>query len=1352
MEYFSDRIARLSPEKRALFDLRLKQKFGALHQPPPMGKRPDPGFAPLSFSQQRLWILDQLEPGNSAYNLSQSVRLRGEFKVEAMEQALTRIVERHESLRTQFVVIDGEPRQQILSPWPVRLEIVSLENLNEAEREQRAGELASQEALTYISLRSAPLFRAKLLRLEERDHVLLLTLHHIISDGWSMNVMVGEVSQLYEGFRSGEEHGLPELPIQYGDFAHWQRQWLQGEVLENQLGYWKKQLAGAPQVLDLKTDYPRPAIQSFAGAKEPLWIGEETTQRLKALCGQEGATLFMALLSAFLIMLRRHTGQEDILMGTPIAGRDRPEIEGLIGFFINSLVLRGDLSGNPTFRELLRRTIEVTFSAYAHQAVPFEKVLEAIQPQRVPGCTPLFQVFFNMHNLPDTAVGRNEGGGLIAEMMAPPAVESKFDMTLYASERGDKISLMLVYKSGLFSQDRMAEWMQQLGRLLNQIADDPDLPVLSYSLLTPASEVFLPNPSHPLDDQWEGAVHELFTRNSRKYPQRIAVKDEKGGWTYEEIEHLSNQLAHFLVEQGVKKGRIVAVYGARSASLVWTLLGIFKAGAAFLILDPAYPSSRLITYLRAAEPQGWLHLMAAGPAGELLEEFLAEQSFKCRLELPELSARESFPLLAAYPITPPERQVGPDDLAYISFTSGTAGKPKGVLGGHGSLTHFLPWQRDRFGLSEFDNFSMLSGLSHDPLHRDIFTPLMLGGSVCVPRPEIIGAPGGIARWLRQESVSVVNLTPALGKLIADSSAETTDCLIPSLRYAFFVGDVLTRHDVRRLRHLAPNCVCINHYGATETQRAVAYHVVSNEEILPAQNDGQPVGREIIPVGRGIKDVQLLVFNDAMKQAGIGEIGELYLRSPHLAKGYLNDEDLTRERFIVNPYTNLAGDRLYRTGDLGRYLLNGETEPLGRADFQVKIRGFRVEIGEIEGILVTHPLVSEAAVLPYEEAPGVKSLAAYIVSKPGEVPDFRQLRDFLAQRLPEYMIPASFISLDYLPLTPNKKLDRQALPSPGVAEPERQNTVFLSPVQEMVAGIWAKVLGRTRFGPEDNFFELGGHSLRATQVVSRLCDAFQVEFPLRKIFENPTLRSLAEEIEASLATTRGGYAPPIKPVSRENQLPLSFSQQRLWFLDQLEPGNAAYNLPTAIRLIGELDVVAFEKTLSEIFKRHEVLRTCFPATNGIPVQEINSPAPVRLEVQDLSFLTSEESEKLATQLANEEAHRPFNLLTGPLWRAQLFKLADKDNLLLFTMHHIISDGWSMGVLVNEVIHLYTAFLTGSPHRLHDLPVQYADYAVWQRELLQGDFLLEQLAYWKEKLANPPAGSGLPTDYPRPAIQS
>jgi amino acid adenylation domain-containing protein len=1341
----AQRARNLTPEQLSELAMRRKQRrhVGSTGAGGETISRRGASWAPLSFAQQRLWLLDQLEPESSAYNLAAPLRLRGLLAPALLARCLSEIARRHESMRTHFELRGGDPVQVISPPAAFALPLIDLSGLPATAREPEGWRLARLDASTSFDLGRGPLARAHLLRLGSEEHLLLFSIHHVVSDGWSIGVLFRELSVLYNAFMAGLPSPLGELPIQYADFAAWQREWLQGSALREQLAYWRQQLQGAAAALELPSDHIRPSVQTHRGEHLQLRIPNGLTASLRELSRHRRVTFFMTLLAACKVLLHRWAGQEDIVVGSPSAGRQREETEGLIGFFLNTLVLRTDLGGNPGFLDLLERIREVVLGAYRYQDVPFERLLEELQVERQLSRSPLFQVLFNMINLPEMRLDLH---GLRAEPMGAPETPAKFDFTLYVEDRDGELVCDLLYNADLFDRARMEALLAEYLHLLRQVAAAPETPIEALSLVPPEIASVLPDPRRPLPAAaWPGAVHERLSFHAARTPQRQALSDGRESWSYGELEASSNRLAHRLREAGVGRGDVVAIYAHRSASLAWAVLGTLKAGAAFLILDPGYPAARLIDYLEIARPVAWLAVRGAGEAPAEVAAALAVLAPRLRLELPPRSRAAAEGALAGYPATPPEVTVGPGDLACIGFTSGSTGRPKGVAGLHGALSQYQPWWAERFELGEEDRFGMLSALSHDPLQRDLLTPVWVGANLRIPDPEQMGEPGWLTSWIAREEVTVLHLTPAMMELVIGGETEP---MLPRLRRAFVVGDLLRRSEVARLQQIAPAVLCINLYGSTETQRSVSFSVVSR----PGEGLG---GKETLPLGAGIPGVELLVLNAANQLAGIGEIGEVHLRSSRLAGGYLGDPELTAQRFLANPFRPAvgdAGDRFYRTGDLGRYRPDGEVEFAGRADQQVKIRGFRIEPGEIEAALRAHPAARECVVVARGE--GEKRLVAYLASAAGAVPA-RELRAFLAERLPDYMIPAAFVWLDALPLTRTGKVDRGALPEPEPEVEEASGTPRTA-IEELIAGIWERLLGRSpgAIGIHDNFFDLGGHSLLATQALSRMREALGVAVTLRTLFETPTIAGLAEGIERRLGEMLPA-APPLVPTPRGEgiAIPLSFAQQRMWILDQLEPGSFAYNLGTALRLYGWLEAAAFGAALAGIVRRHEALRTLFTVGDDGEPRQVILPAKERpLPLVDLTALPAPERASEAARLAAEDALRPFDLAREPLLRTTLLRLAEREHALLLAMHHIITDGWSIGIFTRELTELYRAFVAGSPSPLRELPLQYADFAVWQRRWLRGEVLEEQLRYWKLHLAGAPPVLELPADRPRPAVQS
>ncbi|WP_375502639.1 amino acid adenylation domain-containing protein [uncultured Nostoc sp.] len=1057
---------------------------------------------PLSFAQQRLWFLAQLEPCTVAYNMSTAFQLTGLLNVTVLEQSIVAIVNRHEVLRTTFLVVDGQPRQVIAEKVAWKLPIINFEEIPLQQREAEAQRYVAQQTQQPFDLAKGPLWDFQLLRLAKDSHVLHLNIHHIIFDQWSLGLFLQELATLYKAFLYGEPSPLPPLPIQYVDFAHWQRQWLSGEVLANQLNYWKQQLAGIPPLLELSSNRSRPARQSFQSSKQQFDFNPHLTNQIKTLSQQSGVTLFMTLLAAFATLLSRYSGQEDIVVGSPIANRNRSEIKSLIGFFTNTLALRIDLSGNPSFRELLHRVQQVALGAYTHQSFPFDKLVEELHPERSLSHTPIFQVWFNMLNFTES---RFELSKLKVEYIPALITSYKFDFTLYIEENYNKIFLQLVYRTALFKSEFMLEMLAQYKHLLEQISENSEEKITNYSLVTTKAKLVLPSPTQTRNSEWSIAVHTRFTQQARKVPQNLAVVDTQKIWSYAELEEHTNQIANYLLENGIDKDDVVAIYGQRSGWLVVAVLGILKAGAAFVILDPAYPENRLIDCLSVVSPRGWLEITDVGEIPNALKEFVTTSSFHCYLQLPQSL------ILTTYSTKNPEIEIDPDNLAYVAFTSGSTGKPQAILGTHRPLSHFFQWHCQTFGLNQSDRFTLLSGLSHDPLLRDIFTPLWLGATLCIPEQQNIETGGELAVWMQQQKVSIAHLTPAMGQIITETTSTITQ--LPQLRYVFFSGDCLTRYDVTRIKSIAPTATCVNFYGATETPQVMGYFIIPNQEDKVEDAHSASITNHL-PLGKGIEDVQLLILNATQQLAGIGELGEIYVRTPYLSKGYLNNHQLTKERFITNPFTNINSDQLYKTGDLARYLSDGNIEFCGRLDNQVKIRGFRIELGEVETAIAHHPSVQQTIVTARVDESSDKRLVAYIVLKPQHKPTIDEFHRFLKQKLPEYMVPSAFVFLDTFPLTPNGKIDRNALPTPDSSRPKLEETLVAprTEVEQQIADIWVSLLKLEKIGIHDNFFTLGGHSLLATQVIARLRAFFGIDLPVRTLFEAPTVALLADRIE------------------------------------------------------------------------------------------------------------------------------------------------------------------------------------------------------------------------------------------------
>ncbi|HST58045.1 MAG TPA: amino acid adenylation domain-containing protein, partial [Longimicrobium sp.] len=1281
---------------------------------------------PLSFAQERLWFLDQLEARSSFYNIPAGLRLRGALDAGALERALGEIVRRHDVLRTTFAELDDAPVQVIAPFAGFVLPLTDLSGLDEGAGEAEMRRRAREDGERPFDLATGPLFRAELLRLSDDEHVLLLCMHHIVSDGWSMGVLFGELSALYDAFAAGEDSPLPPLPVQYADFAAWQREHLRGEVMDAQLAYWTNQLSGAPALLELPTDHPRPSTQSYRGALLTVDFRDGLLDRLETLGRQEGATLYMVLLAAFQAVLGKYAGTDDVVVGSPIAGRTRGETEPLIGFFVNTLVLRTDLGGDPGFRALLRRVRAATLGAYEHQEVPFERLVAELEPERSLGHAPLFQVSFSVSGA-DAGVAL---AGVRTEALPVELAPAKFDLSLDVAHGAGEMHGTLVYATDLFERTTAERLLAHLERVLEQVARDGDVRLSRLRLMdageraavvqhgdrtaeSVASTAVLPA---------DGCIHARFESQAERAPDTVALVFEDASLTYAALDARANRLAHHLLRHGVGPETRVGICLERGPEMVVAILAVLKAGGAYVPLDPAYPAERLS------------YMVADSGAAVLVTESALEGALSAPAGIPVVRVDAMRAEIEAERAERPASVVAPANLAYLIYTSGSTGRPKGVAVEHGTaVAHLTAFGRE-LGISPADRVLHFASFGFDVAVEQLFMPLLAGATVVLRGAEMWPAEEWPAR-VHAAGVTVANLPPAYWQEVVDTARRSA---LPELRLLLVGADAMPSAAVRRWREAVDSPArLVNGYGPTEA--IVTATVFALPDGYPA-----PGAAAVVPIGGPLGGRAAYVLDRAGEPVPAGVPGELYLGGAPLARGYLDRPALTAARFVPDPFSATPGARLYRTGDRVRWTADGALAYLGRLDEQVKIRGYRVELGEIEAVL-RQAGAADVAVVAREDA-GQKRLVAYVVGDAD--PD--ALRAAVRRSLPDYMVPATFVGMDVLPLTPNGKLDRRALPAPDWTAAAAY-VAPRTPVEEVLAGILAELLRVDRVGAHDGFFELGGHSLLATRVVSRVRAVLGVELPLRAFFEGPTVAALAARVDEIRGEGQSRQAP-IVPVGRTEALPLSFAQERLWFLDRLEADSAFYNIPAALRLTGALDVPALERALGEIVRRHETLRTSFPEVNGAPLQRIAPFAGWALAVEDLSSLDEDARAAEVRRRAMEDARRPFDLAAGPVFRASLLRLADDAHVLLLCMHHVVSDGWSMGVLFGELAALYGAFAEGSASPLAPLPVQYADFAVWQRERLRGEVLDAQLAYWKAHLDGAPALLELPTDHPRPAVQS
>ncbi len=1750
-----DRISGLSPEKQALLAKRLKGKHAESPRLSAIPRRTDQAICPLSHAQQRMWFLNQWEPESPFYNIISVVRIQGRLDVLALQSSFNEVIRRHEILRAHFITESGHPKQIIDPQLIINLPVIDLSAELAEQRDRRFHELAREEANRPFDLTAGPLLRASLIQLSLEDHVLFLTFHHIVADGWSIGVFIRESAMLYSAYsQSANLEMLPELPIQYGDYAEWQRNWLQGDVLHEQLHYWKDKLGGADVFLDLPLDHPRPTVQTVNGAHYKFQLSKALSDALKVLAHSEDATLYMTLLAAFEVLLHRLSGQEDIRVGTPVANRHRKELEGLIGLFVNTLVMRGEFGGEPSFREFLRQMRETALGAYAHQDLPLELLLEELNVVRDLSRTPLYQVMFalqdeplNSFNVPDASLS----------LIEPESVSAKFDLTLFIEEHKDGLYGAVEYNTDLFEGDTIARFMRSYETLLLGIIDNPDdkvwrLPMLREherrQLLLEWNDTYREFPS-------QESLAQLFEMQVQERPDAIAIRDSETPTTpglkisdlntinqdrkltYGELNAQANQLAHFLKARGIGPNVLVGIYMERSMMMVVTTLAIIKAGGAYLPLDLSYPPERIAFLLEDSQTPIVL------TSCQYLKDLEAVRSISSNsnnsstilnLETICLDQEPHQEMIASCSVENLPIVTTGENLAYVIYTSGSTGTPKGVAIRQRSVSRLL-FNTNFINIKPLDRIAHASNPSFDAATFEIWGALLFGAELVIVAREIALSAKAYAAYLREKQITIVFMTTALFNLVAHEAPNA----FATLETLIFGGEAVDANSVRIVVQNGKPDHLIHAYGPTEsTTFSNTYEVteVSDRAIS-------------IPIGWPIANTQSYILDRHMQPVPVGVPGELYLGGDGLAECYLHRPELTAEKFVPSPFFTELSDflakkyrihspnqglserliydsRLYKTGDRARFLADGAVDFLGRFDFQVKLRGLRIELGEIENALSQFPAVQESVVLLREDTPGDKRLVAYLVLKSSRNINVSELRTFLKSKIPEFMIPAIFVILEKLPITQNGKIDRAALPVPAQSRPDLDKA-FIAPttaVEKYLVSLWQSVLGIDKIGIYDDFFELGGDSLKAAVFVNRLQEELNVATHVRSLFMAPTVADLslymneyfphtvekiqsefgnepsaamptdqtpqsmlsrvggsaslveqdhglvdaeklalirhiikpllprlikpvkknppavfvlspprsgstllrtmlggnpglfsppeldllsfntlaerraafsgpytfwlegveraimelkgcdadqarqlmqdfennetatqqfygifqewidagssqprllvdktpvyaldleilkrAEEdfeqpyylhlirhpfasiysfIEAKLdgvffryehpfsqrelaelvwivshqnileflaeipqerqlrisfetmvkqselemericeflnlpynpgmlkpyegdrmtsgvrpgaqmvgdfkfylrkdidpkaadrwkkfhgedtlspegwelaeklgyerpnastlspggnvLASRGEYQPSITSMPRDVELPLSFAQQRLWFLDQWEPGSPYYNIPTAVRLKGRMNVNVMQKTFNEIIRRHEVLRTRYTVVDGRPVLVVDDNVDAQVRLINLQDQAEDERDEETRRLASEETRLPFDLAKDLLVRASVIQLGREDSLFILVMHHIVSDGWSAGVIIREIAALYSAFSQGQPSPLPELPIQYVDYANWQRQYLQGEVLEKQMGYWKQKLDQIPALLELPIDYPRPAVQS
>ncbi|OUS31219.1 hypothetical protein A9Q99_04270 [Gammaproteobacteria bacterium 45_16_T64] len=1318
---------------------------------PPLSAVPREEAMPLSFSQKRMWFFDKLHERNAAYNLPFALKMQGALDVDALAKAFESMVARHEIFRTVYIEDDGHALQVIKPPHAWQFDVQDMTYLQEPALSRAVDDAIRLEARTPFDLEQGAVIRANVIRLPDvaiedgvveshdrsaEQYLLTITIHHIAADGWSLSVITEEIAKAYEAEVREEKAQLREMPIQYVDFATWQKQLFDSHLIDSQLDYWTGHLAGVP-VLDLPTDRPRPPEQSFEGANYYFSISKEKVKALKQLSRSQGVTFYMTLLATFKVLLHQYTQSDDICVGTPIANRSTEELEKLIGFFVNTLALRSDFSGNPSFTDFLGRVRKTTQGAFANQDMPFERVVENLNIPRDMSYSPVFQVMFVLQN--STIDEAFNLAGVNVESVHTSPGTSKFDMTLQFSEESGVLHGDLEYATDLFDESTIKSLANRYITLVDAILADASVSVGELNIISEDERALLLNQYNDLDADFpvDSTLHGLFESQVERTPDAVALVFDNDRLSYQQLNERANQLARHLQSLGVDQQSLVGVCLHRSPDMIVGMLAILKAGAAYVPLDPSYPEDRVAYMLSdAAAPV----VLTQQTLVEMLPNHEPENGFSV-LPLDTLQST-----LASYDVSDLGLIVNNEQLSYVIYTSGSTGKPKGVMISHGNSSAMVHWAHTVYSPQDLAGVLAATSICFDLSVWEIFVTLSAGGSIILA-DNVLALPHIPAA----DDVTLVNTVPS-----AIAALQRENAIPSNVKIINLAGEALPASLVDLLYDTTDVDRVYDLYGPSEDTTYSTYTLRQKDALAT--------------IGRPISNTRAYLLNAHGALVPPGIAGELYLSGTGVTQGYKNLPEMTAEKYLPNPFEagrDNSGKyaRMYRTGDLVRYMANGNLEYLGRIDHQVKVRGFRIELGEIETAINSVDKIQESLVVTSDDAAGHKSLIAYVVSSVESEALIPEIRDAIRADLPDYMMPAAFIVLDEFPLTPNGKIDRKALPAPTAdmllvgefVEPRNDN-------EAKMADIWKAVLGLDKVGVTSDFFELGGHSLLATQCMSRIRDIFEIDLPVKALFSASTIEQLVLRLSDGKAVS-GLTAPKIVRVDREEELPLSFAQQRLWFLNQLETGDSeynistSYNMPATIRIKGDLNTNALKKAFQALVDRHESLRTSFLVDDGVATQVIREPSDWFMDIRDISHLEYEERETEIIHFAEDEAARSFDLILGPinkarrirLIRSRLLKSADQEHVLLLTMHHIISDGWSLGVIIEEIAELYGAIVESRESTLPPLEIQYVDYARWQRDWMEGPVFDHQLAFWKKHLDGVPVLE-LPTDRPRPALQT
>lgn len=1275
-----------------------------------------PARIPLSFSQERLWFIHQLE-GSLQYHVPAVLGLKGKLNKEGLTHSLKEIINRHEILRTVIMQEDGQGYQLVLNAANWQLDIK--EGATFSDDKKALQQYINQLIKKPFDLSKDYLMRATLINLSEAENIMVVTMHHIASDAWSMSILVKEVVELYSAFDEGRAAQLAPMQLQYADFAIWQRQHLQGSVVNEKINYWKNKLDDVA-ALQLPVDFARPVIRGSHGAALKSAVDKQLTAQLQELSQQQGATLFMVLLTVFKTLMYRYSGQQDISVGTSIGNRPQQELESLVGFFVNTLALRSSVEGDLKFTDLLKQVKTTTLEAYQHQEVPFEKVVEAVVKERDASRSPLFQVMLVLLNTPEVTELRFGDVELTNETFTSNI--SKFDITFFVNETSNGLEISVEYSTDLYRSSTIERMMEHFNQLLQSVVKAPEQKIGLLPMLTPTEQ-------HQLQHGWNKATVDyptnasiagLFTEQAIKTPEATAIVFEENKLTYKELNERANQLANYLVKKGVKANTLVPLFIDRSTDMLVAMVGILKAGAAYVPIDTAFPSERISYMLEDTDAK---LIVSSIKGSDQLKSIIGDD-----VEIIELDSINL--ILNGQPNTDPAIKILPQDTAYLIYTSGSTGKPKGVMVTHQNLGDYVFGLDKQIGIGTCKTYALVSTIATDLGNTVIFSSLLLGGALHVFSKESVSNAAVLQEYFSDNKIDCLKIVPSHWKALSQDD----ELLIPK-KLLIFGGEALPAEVVTSIYQTGTACTIVNHYGPTETTIGKLLHITKRENSYSG----------IIPIGKPFSNTQVYILSKELQLCPAGVPGQLYIAGDGVAKGYLNNEALTKEKFIQNPFASNSESKMYATGDLVKYQEDGNIMFLGRVDDQVKIRGYRVELGEIENVLQQSAQVSQAVVLAKEDKQGTKRLVAYIV--PDGYFEREAIVAYLNEQLPEYMVPGILVELVSLPLTANGKIDRKALPDPDASEQlVDQYVAPRNEAEHQLATIWEDVLEVDQVGVNDDFFELGGHSLLAIRLISAIRKEMDIEIPISDVFDYPTVAALAARFNKN---THTDILPPITKVDqRPSDIPLSFSQERLWFIDQMD-GSIQYHVPAVLKLSGTLNVKAMAAALNEVVNRHEVLRTVMVAKEGQPFQVIKEKDKWELALIDGTIYKNDDAD--LQHYIQEILQQPFDLSKDYMLRGHLINVGSDENYLVINIHHIASDGWSRSVLVKELVALYETFDNNRPAPLPEMALQYVDYSIWQRTYLSGETLQQKLGYWKNNLDGV-ATLELPTDFVRPAIQT